>query len=503
VSTSVPHFNATLIGGGIMSATLGMLLRQARPESKLVMIERLDKVGEESSNGWNNAGTGHAALCELHYTPQRKDGSIDVSKAILVNEQFQLSVQFYTWLVENGIVENPSTFINPVPHLGFARGDADVAFLRARHAALEQETLFSGIEFTDDPAVIREWAPLLMAGRQGNEPIAATRSVAGTDVNFGVLTKRLVTALEEDGMSLHLENEVTDLERHGKGWRVTTRNRRSGESWSHTTDFVFVGSGGTAVLLLQKSGIPEIKGIGGFPVSGQFLRCTNPDIIAQHNAKVYGRPAVGAPPMTAPHLDSRVIDGERSLLFGPYAGFTPKFLKQGSLLDLAKSVQRDNLLTMLTVAKDEVPLTTYLVKQVLQSQSDRMDQLRVFYPEADDKDWELIDAGQRVQVMRPTPNKRGILQFGTEVIAAADGSIAGLLGASPGASTATAIMVDILKRCFPTEYQSWQSLLEPMLPAISANLATDTALYDEICARADAVLGTRILAGDAPISARA
>lgn len=503
MSTSVPHFNATLIGGGIMSATLGMLLRQARPESKLVMIERLDKVGEESSNGWNNAGTGHAALCELHYTPQRKDGSIDVSKAILVNEQFQLSVQFYTWLVENGIVENPSTFINPVPHLGFARGDADVAFLRARHAALEQETLFSGIEFTDDPAVIHEWAPLLMAGRQGNEPIAATRSVAGTDVNFGVLTKRLVTALEEDGMSLHLENEVTDLERHGKGWRVTTRNRRSGESWSHTTDFVFVGSGGTAVLLLQKSGIPEIKGIGGFPVSGQFLRCTNPDIIAQHNAKVYGRPAVGAPPMTAPHLDSRVIDGERSLLFGPYAGFTPKFLKQGSLLDLAKSVQRDNLLTMLTVAKDEVPLTTYLVKQVLQSQSDRMDQLRVFYPEADDKDWELIDAGQRVQVMRPTPNKRGILQFGTEVIAAADGSIAGLLGASPGASTATAIMVDILKRCFPTEYQSWQSLLEPMLPALSANLATDTALYDEICARADAVLGTRILAGDAPISARA
>ena len=503
MSTSAPHYNATLIGGGIMSATLGMLLRQAQPDTKLVMIERLDKVGEESSNGWNNAGTGHAALCELHYTPQRSDGSIDVSKAILVNEQFQLSVQFYTWLVENGIVENPSTFINPVPHLGFARGEADVAFLRARHAALAQETLFSGIEFTEDPSVIRDWAPLLMAGRKGNEPIAATRSVAGTDVNFGVLTKRLVTALQEDGMALHLGNEVTDLERHGNGWKVTSRNRLSGESWTHTTDFVFVGSGGTAVLLLQKSGIPEIRGIGGFPVSGQFLRCTNPDVIARHNAKVYGRPAVGAPPMTAPHLDSRVFEGERSLLFGPYAGFTPKFLKRGSYLDLAKSVHRDNLLTMLTVAKDEVPLTTYLVKQVLQSSSDRMEQLRVFYPDAQDEDWELIEAGQRVQVMRPTPHKRGILQFGTEVIAAADGSIAGLLGASPGASTATAIMVDIMKRCFPSEFASWQPFLEPLLPGLNANLATDAALYEQICARADAVLGTRIGAGDAPVSAPA
>ncbi|HYJ12745.1 MAG TPA: malate dehydrogenase (quinone), partial [Thermomicrobiales bacterium] len=469
-------------------------------QSNLVMIERLDKVGEESSNGWNNAGTGHAALCELHYTPQRNDGPIDVTKAILVNEQFQLSIQFYTWLVENGIVENPSAFINPVPHLGFARGEADVAFLRARHAALAKETLFSGIEFTDDPATVGEWAPLLMAGREGNQPIAATRSVAGTDVNFGVLTKRLVTALEEDGMTLHLENEVTDLERHGKGWKVTTRDRKSGDSWSHTSDFVFVGSGGTAVLLLQKSGIPEIKGIGGFPVSGQFLRCTNPDVIAQHNAKVYGRPATGAPPMTAPHLDSRVIDGQRGLLFGPYAGFTPKFLKQGSLLDLAKSVHRDNLLTMLTVAKDEVPLTTYLVKQVLQSRSDRLEQLRVFYPDADDKDWELVEAGQRVQVMRPTPKKRGILQFGTEVIAAADGSIAGLLGASPGASTATAIMVDILQRCFPTEYPTWQANLESLFPALNADLATDTALYDAICARADAVLGTTIVSGAAQLS---
>lgn len=492
MSSSVPHFNATLIGGGIMSATLGMLLRQARPDISMVMIERLDKVGEESSNGWNNAGTGHAALCELHYTPQLPNGSIDVAKANLVNEQFQLSVQFYTWLVENGLVEHASEFINPVPHLGFCRGEADVAFLRARHEAMSKETLFSGIEFTDDPAVINEWAPLLLAGRTGNEPIAATRAVAGTDVNFGVLTKRLVNKLDEDGMSLHLGHEVTDLERAGKGWKVTTRNRLSGESWSHTSDFVFVGAGGTAVLLLQKSGIPEIKGVGGFPVSGQFLRCKNPEIVAQHNAKVYGRPATGAPPMTAPHLDSRMIDGQRGLLFGPYAGFTPKFLKHGSYSDLLRSVRPDNLLTMLTVAKDEMPLTAYLIKQVLQSRSDRVDQLRRFYPDASESDWELIHAGQRVQVMRPTPKKRGILQFGTEVIAAGDGSIAGLLGASPGASTATAIMVDIMKRCFPADYPSWQSHLEPVMPALNANLSTEPELYQEICERADAVLGTHI-----------
>lgn len=492
MSSSVPHFNATLIGGGIMSATLGMLLRQARPDTSMVMIERLDKVGEESSNGWNNAGTGHAALCELHYTPQRADGTIDVSKAIQVNEQFQLSVQFYTWLVENGLVEHASEFINPVPHIGFCKGEADVAFLRARHEALAKETLFSGIEFSDDPAVINEWAPLLLAGRQGNEPIAATRSIAGTDVNFGVLTTRLVNRLESDGMELHLGNEVTDLEREGKGWKVTTRNRLSGETWIHTSDFVFVGAGGTAVLLLQKSGIAEIKGVGGFPVSGQFLRCKNPEIIANHHAKVYGRPATGAPPMTAPHLDSRVIAGERGLLFGPYAGFTPKFLKRGSYSDLLRSVKPDNLLTMLTVAKDEIPLTAYLIKQVLQSRSDRVDQLRNFYPEAGEGDWELIHAGQRVQVMRPTPKKRGILQFGTEVIAAEDGSIAGLLGASPGASTATAIMVDIMKRCFPAEYPSWQTKLETLLPSLNANLASEPVLYQEICERADAALGTHI-----------
>ena len=483
-----------------MSATLGMLLRQARPDISMVMIERLDSVGEESSNGWNNAGTGHAALCELHYTPQRPDGSIDVSKAILVNEQFQLSLQFYTWLVETGLVEHASEFINPVPHIGFCKGEADVAFLRARHEALSKETLFSGIEFSDDPAVINEWAPLLLAGRTSEEPVAATRSIAGTDVNFGVLTKRLVSRLEEDGMSLHLGHEVTDLTREGKGWKVTTRNRLSGEVRSHTSDFVFVGAGGTALLLLQKAGIPEIKGIGGFPVSGQFLRCKNPEIVEQHHAKVYGRPATGAPPMTAPHLDSRVIDGERGLLFGPYAGFTPKFLKRGSYLDLLKSVKPDNLLTMLTVAKDEMPLTAYLIKQVLQSRSDRVDQLRNFYPEAVEGDWELIHAGQRVQVMRPTSKKRGILQFGTEVIAAQDGSIAGLLGASPGASTATAIMIDILKRCFPAEYPSWQERIEPLVPSLNADLANDPVLYEEICARADTVLATTIAPSNAPAS---
>lgn len=492
MSSSVPHFNATLIGGGVMSATLGMLLQQARPGMSMVMIERLDKVGEESSNAWNNAGTGHAALCELHYTPRAADGSIDVSKALLVNEQFQLSVQFYAWLVEQGIIAEPSSFINSVPHMGFCQGETDVAFLRDRHAALAKETLFSGIEFSDDPDVIGNWAPLLLKGRTVAGPIAATRSTAGTDVNFGVLTRSITSALVDRGMELHLGSEVTNLTRQGKGWLVTTRNRLTGESWAHTSDFVFVGSGGTAVLLLQKSGVKEIRGFGGFPVSGQWLRCTNSELIAMHNAKVYGRPAVGAPPMTAPHLDSRVIDGKRGVLFGPYAGFSPKFLKKGSWTDLFRSIRPDNLLTMLTVAKDEMPLTAYLIKQVLQSRSDRVDQLRTFFPEADAGDWELIHAGQRVQVMRPTPKKRGILQFGTEVITSADGSMAGLLGASPGASISTAIMVDILRRCFPAEYGGWQPALEDMLPALNANLSVEPTLYGEICGRADAVLGTHL-----------
>lgn len=483
-----PHYDITLVGGGIMSATMGVLLHHVRPDASIAIIERLDQVGQESSYPWHNAGTGHAALCELHYTPRRPDGSIDTSKALQVNEQFQLSLQMYTWLVEQGMVENPSSFINRVPHLGICEGESDVQFLRDRHEALSRHAAFAGIEFSDQTDTIDAWAPLLMRGRSASSRLAVTRSEDGSDIDFGALTGILTGALARKGADLFTGHQATDLERSGKQWKVSMKNRLTGDHSMFTSSFVFVGAGGTAVQLLQKSGIREIKGIGGFPVSGQFLRCTDPGLVAQHNAKVYGRPASGAPPMTAPHLDTRVIDGKRGLMFGPYAGFSPKFLKKGSYADFLRSIRPDNIMTMLSVARDEMPLTAYLVKQVLQSKDARVDQLRKFYPDAKPENWELIHAGQRVQVMRPTKTKRGILQFGTEAIKSQDGTIAGLLGASPGASTTTAIMLNVIERCFPDEFTAWTPRLQEIVPSLGVNLAGEPELYEEIRHRGDRVL---------------
>ena len=475
------NVDITLIGGGIMSATLGMLLKIVRPDASITLFERLESVALESSDPWHNAGTGHAALCELHYTPRRTDGSIDIQKALLVHEQFQLSLQFYAWLVEQGIVTRPQSFINPVPHVGFVQGADDVNFLRMRHEALIGTPQFAQTMFSNDPDQIGEWLPLMAKDREMSVPIAATRNEGGTDVNFGALTKHLVNALEQRGVEVLTGHQVENVERTPNGhWKVTGKNRATGEQRSHVSGFVFVGAGGTALPLLQKSGIPEIKGFGGFPVSGQFLRSTNPELIAMHSAKVYGKPASGAPPMTAPHLDTRMIDGRRGLLFGPFAGFTPKFLKKGSWLDFGRSIRKDNIGTLLAVARDEMPLTAYLIKQVLQSKSARVNHLRGFVPSATEGDWELVQAGQRVQIMRPTARKRGVLQFGTEIITSEDGSIAGLLGASPGASTATAIMLDVMQRCFATEFAAWQPALREAIPSLGVNLAQANGLFQEL-----------------------
>lgn len=482
------HADITLIGGGIMSATLGMLLKTVRPDASIAVIERLDETGLESSDPWNNAGTGHAAYCELHYTPERPDESIDVTRAVVVNEQWQQSVQFYAWLVDQGIAPDPSVFINPVPHCGFAVGEVDVKFLRRRHATMSQVPSFAHIAFSDDPAQIAAWLPLVMDGRTDDEPIAVTRTAAGTDVNFGALTRLLFEALQNRGVAFYTGTEVRRLQRQAGGWSLSLRTRHTGEERTHSTGFVFVGAGGAAVHLLQRAGIPEVKGYGGFPVSGQFLRCTNPALIDRHDAKVYGRPATGAPPMTAPHLDTRFVAGRRGLMFGPYAGFSPRFLKQGSRGDLPRSIRRNSIGTMLSVARDEIPLTRYLVRQVLQSMDDRIDQLRKFMPAAASKDWELIEAGQRVQIMRPAPGKRGILQFGTEVVTAQDGSIAGLLGASPGASTATAIMLDVIERCFPHDFRRALPQLRDIVPTLGTSVATDPVRFKEMRSRTDRIL---------------
>ncbi|MDW4571541.1 malate:quinone oxidoreductase [Microbacterium sp. M3] len=469
-----------LIGGGIMSATLGTLLQELQPDLKIAVFERLSDVALESSNAWNNAGTGHAALCELNYMPEGKDGSVDPAKAISINEQFQQSRQLWSSLVEQGVLDSPSTFINSAPHMTFVRGEKDVAYLKKRYEALKDEPLFAGIEYSEDSRVINQWAPLLMQKRRKGEPFAATRVPAGTDVDFGALTRQLFDHLAENGADVRTNTEVRRLKRLADGtWRVKYRRTVGRTPGEIRAKFVFVGAGGWALKLLQRSGIPEISGYGVFPIGGQFLKTSNPAIVAQHKAKVYSQASVGAPPMSVPHLDTRVVDGEASLLFGPFATFSPKFLKTGSWFDIVGQVRPGNLGPMLKVAWDNPSLITYLVGELVKNHAKKVDSLRVFMPTAKDEDWTLIQAGQRAQVMKKDPEKGGILQFGTEVVTGADGTIAGLLGASPGASTAVSIMLGLLKTCFPDRIDAWEPRLRELIPSYGETLNARPAVAQE------------------------
>jgi len=481
-----------LVGAGIMSATLAVLLKELDPNIKLEIVELQESGAIESSNPWNNAGTGHAGLCELNYTPDSKDGTIDIKKAVLINTQFEVSKQFWAYLADREGFGSPRDFINPVPHLSFVRGSKNIDYLKRRFDALKTHHAFTDMEYSEDRATLAEWMPLMMPGRDPSEPIAATRAMNGTDVNFGAVTSQLLGYLARSGgVKVSYNQKVTGLDRTASGWKVDIKNTRTGGSRQVQAGFVFLGAGGAALPLLQMSGIEEGKGFGGFPVSGQWLRCDNQEIVKQHQAKVYSLAAVGAPPMSVPHLDTRVVDGKKSLLFGPYAGFTTKFLKRGSFMDLPLSIRPSNIGPMMAVARDNMDLTRYLIKEVMQSMEDRLATLRGFYPEAKAEDWRLEIAGQRVQIIKKDPKKGGILQFGTELVAAKDGTIAALLGASPGASVTVPIMLDLLERCFPEQYrsQAWSSKLQEMFPAREATLQNDAAAYREISQMADKRLG--------------
>ncbi|MDR0139097.1 malate:quinone oxidoreductase [Metabacillus idriensis] len=479
-----------LIGAGVMSATLGSLLKELAPEWEIKVFEKLASAGEESSNEWNNAGTGHAALCELNYTSEKSDGSVDISKAVKINEQFQLSRQFWSYLVNSNLIRNPQDFIMPIPHMSFVEGEKNVAFLKKRLEALSENPLFQGMEFSDNPEKLKEWIPLMMEGRTSIEPIAATKIDSGTDVNFGALTRMLFDHLKTKNVEINYNHSVEDMKRTSDGsWELKVRNVDSGTVERHTAKFVFIGGGGGSLPLLQKTGIPESKHIGGFPVSGLFLVCKNPEVVAQHHAKVYGKAKVGAPPMSVPHLDTRYIDNKKTLLFGPFAGFSPKFLKTGSNLDLIGSVKPNNVVTMLAAGVKEMALTKYLIQQVLLSNEKRMEELREFIPNAKSEDWDIVVAGQRVQVIKDTEAGKGTLQFGTEVVSAADGSVAALLGASPGASTAVHVMLEVFKKCFPQHMNEWEPKIKEMIPSYGVSLVDNPHLFQEIDASTAQTLG--------------
>jgi len=469
---TIGHYNAILVGGGIMSSTLAVLLKQLEPNFKIKIFEKLSSGIQESTGGLNNAGTGHQGFCELNYTPIDENGNVDITKAIKVCESFEKSKQFWSFLKDTNKINGE--FIHSVPHISLVHGEEDVKFLKKRYEAMKQNCLFKEMEFSDDINVIKQWIPLAADGRDESQPIAATRMKRGTDINFGSLSSQMLNSL--GGVDKEFDTKVTDLKKVGNLWFVTVD-----DLFTYTADFVFLGAGGATLPLLQKSGIPEAKQYGGFPVSGQWLICDNPEIVNQHHAKVYGKASIGAPPMSVPHLDTRYINGKKVLLFGPYAGFSTKFLKSGSWLDLFKSINLKNIGTMLSAGARNIPLTKYLIKEIFRSKESKMNVLREYYPKANPKDWKLSIAGQRVQVIKNEDGK-GVIEFGTEIVTSADGSLAALLGASPGASTSVKVVLDIIDKCFKSELQNrgWKEKIQNLIPSHGKPLHEEPLFYQEI-----------------------
>jgi malate dehydrogenase (quinone) len=478
------HPDVVLIGAGIMSATIGLILKELHPSLKIEIYERLDSIAAESSDAMNNAGTGHSAFCELNYTPQKENGEVDCSKAIKIAEQFEVSKQFWSYLVKKKYITDPHLFINSIPHLSFVWGDENVAFLKKRFDNLSKHAFFKGMEYSEEHSILKEWMPLIMKDRDKSETLAATRMTIGTDINFGNLTRAMFESLKKmDGVSIHLSHDVVFLEKMKFGhWEVEVENLITEEKRTLESKFVFIGAGGGSLPLLEESDIEEAEGYGGFPVSGQWLVCKNEEVIKQHNQKVYGKASVGAPPMSVPHLDTRIINGKKELLFGPFAGFSTKFLKHGSSFDLLESLEFSNLFPMLSAGWHNLPLTKYLIDQVRQSPEERLEALKQFVPDAKLEDWVLENAGQRVQVIKKDEEEGGKLEFGTEIVNATDGTIAALLGASPGASTSVSIILDVLHRCFKSKMESdeWLAKLKEMIPSYGISLAKDEVLIEKV-----------------------
>lgn len=484
---SARQADIVLVGGGVMSATLGTMLRQLDPSLDIIMVERLDHVAHESTDGWNNAGTGHAGYCELNYTPETEAGDVEIQRALTINASFEVSLQLWSYMVEQGMLPKPSSFINQTPHQNFVWGDDNVEFLGKRYEKLSAHHLFREMKFSDSPQQLKEWMPLVVNHRDPMQPVAATRVEHGSDVDFGSLTRSMVEYLQsQPNFELMLGHSVRSMAQRDNGrWKVRVRDEKTGVTKKLEAGFVFLGAGGGALPLLQKSGIDEAHGYGGFPVSGQWLVCQHPEIVEQHRSKVYGKAPVGAPPMSVPHLDTRIINGKPALLFGPYAGFTTRFLKQGSMFDLFGSVKTNNLRSMMSAGKSNMDLTRYLIGEVFQSHEDRIEALKNFYPDADGKDWKLQMAGQRVQIIKEGPNGVGKLEFGTEIVASKDGTLSALLGASPGASTAAHAMIDVIERCFPERMKdpTWQQRMKTMVPSYGQSLVDDEALLRDVRAR--------------------
>lgn len=456
------HYDLICVGGGIMSANLALIAKMLNPDLSILILERLGDVAQESSAAWNNAGTGHSALCELNYCPEEEDGSVSIEKAIEICKQFEITKQFWAHLVNEGFIEDPQTFLKGMPHHSWVAGTKNTDYLEKRYEAFKKHFMFDTIEFTRSIDKMKAWFPLIMRERTEDEVMAGSRIDRGTEVNFGVLTKRLYKILAtEFDTPVHFHKEVLDLDPLENGnWTAITKDLETGDQQSIEADHIFIGAGGGALLLLETVEIDEKDGFGGFPVSGEWLVCTNEELIDQHYAKVYSKAGEDAPPMSMPHLDTRYVDGKKQLMFGPFAGFSPKFLKEGSYLDLLDSVTFKNIPSMLGAFWHNMDLTKYLIGQITMNFDDRMNDLRVFIKDAKNEDWRIEVAGQRVQTIKRDEFEGGKLEFGTQIVNGADGKITCLLGASPGASTAPKIMLDVLEIAFPEMMQSAETKMK-------------------------------------------
>lgn len=469
------------VGAGVLNATLATLLNKIEPGWNLKIFERLSHPAEESSNERNNAGTGHAALCELNYTVEQPDGSIDVERAKVINEQFEISKQFWSYLVKEKIIENPKDFINALPHISFVHGEKNSDFLERRYKAMKKHPMFETMSYTRDYETLKKWLPLVMEGRDKEETISASKIDEGTDVNFGELTRQMMKHLEKT-QDVYYNQEVLDFKRLSNGkWQAKIKNVETGSIDYHIADYVIIGAGGNAIPMLQKTKIEESKNLGGFPISGAFLMCNKAEIVAQHNAKAYGKEPEGTPPMTVPHIDRRYIDGVPTLLFGPFAEIGPKFLKQGSNLDLFKSINMNNIGTLLSAGVKNIPLIKYSIEQITMDKSERMKALRTFLPNAKDEDWDLIIAGKRVQIIKDSElYGKGYIQFGTEVVYSKDHSVVGLLGESPGASTCVSVALEVLENNFEEKIGSWAEKISEMVPSYGFSLIKDSNLLRQV-----------------------
>ncbi|ATZ63512.1 malate dehydrogenase (quinone) [Acinetobacter bereziniae] len=498
-----PVVDVVLVGGGIMSATLGTYLNEVEPDWTVQMYERLDQVGQESSAGFNNAGTGHSGFMEMNYTPE-KDGKVDIKKAIDTASQFEVSKQFWSYQVKNGVLGQPSSFINPVPHIAFVWGDS-VNYMKKRYDAMRQSPMFEGLKYTENPDEIKQWAPLVMQGRDANQKVAATRMDVGSDVNYGSITTQLVDHLKKQpNFKLETSTEVTGISQNeDKTWTVSFKNLKTNQASHVKTRHVFIGAGGAAIRLLQMTGLEETKQYAGFPIGGIFLMTDNPAVTAQHTAKVYGKPELGAPPMSVPHIDTRYVDGKKYVLFGPFATYSNKFLKNGSQFDLIDATNKNNVIPMATIGVENLDLVKYLVSQVAMSKQDQFNELKKYYPDAKIEDWNLSQAGQRVQIIKKAPGKPATLQFGTEIFSSKDGSITALLGASPGASTSPYIMLSLMEKAFPEQVKGkWNPKLHEIVKSYQQDLNSNPALLDQVRTYTSATLGlnytpTRKAANDA------